>query len=102
MPTRMFCVHCGAEVDSDWRYCRSCGAEQPIESSATSDRGGNVEQQAVKRKSPRAWEPWDESQDAELARLFDGQLSVSVIAQRMQRTEGAIRSRLRRHGLLEN
>ena len=25
-----FCPSCGSQVEADWRFCRSCGSEQPI------------------------------------------------------------------------
>lgn len=53
----------------------------------------------IRRDHPKAYEKWDEVQDAKLRLLFQAGKPVTEIAQSMQRQAGAIRSRLAKLGL---
>ncbi len=44
--------------------------------------------------------PWSDDEDAQLKQLYAAGLSISRIAANHKRSEGAIRSRLEKHGLL--
>lgn len=50
-------------------------------------------------KAPRAYERWTDAEDAHLSMRFRSGLSVNALAHLLEREPGAIRSRLRRHGL---
>ncbi len=54
----------------------------------------------IREKHPSAYLPWDESQDDKLRDLFVRNLSISYLAKIFSRTNGAIRSRLIKLGLI--
>jgi DNA-binding NarL/FixJ family response regulator len=56
----------------------------------------------IRRKYPRAYMPWDKSEERELVALFKGGAAVKDIADKLQRQHGAIESRLRKLGLIED
>ena len=69
-----------------WRDIRRLQKERPI-------------------NDPREWptrrgEPWLDDEDAELKQSYSAGLSVKQIAANHKRSEGAIRSRLKKYGLL--
>ena len=66
--------------------------------STTSNRGKYV---AQKPKCENAGKPWESQDDKRLCRLFDGEIKIKDIATDMQRTPGAIRSRLKRLGKID-
>ena len=53
-------------------------------------------------KPTRASEPWPNDEDARLKRVYEREVTISQLAKNHGRTEGAIRSRLEKLGLLEN
>jgi ATP-dependent exoDNAse (exonuclease V) beta subunit len=50
----------------------------------------------IKEKHLRAYEPWNDAQDAELLRKVEEGVSISALAQQFGRTSGGIRSRIRK------
>jgi hypothetical protein len=54
----------------------------------------------IHEKHPRAYEPWEEEEDADLTRFFKAGMTVMIIAHKLQRQPGAIGSRLKKLGLL--
>jgi hypothetical protein len=48
--------------------------------------------------SVKAWQPWTEEEDADLARRHIDGASITVLSQEFQRTYGAIRARLINQG----
>jgi hypothetical protein len=64
----------------------------------------NEEQpQAKKEGLPRSGKPWTEEEDGQLreAFLLDSNIKISQLARAHERTDGAIRSRLQKLGLLD-
>lgn len=47
-----------------------------------------------KRRSERAGQPWQPSEDIELSRRFDAGATIKELALKRDRTTGAVRSRL--------
>lgn len=56
----------------------------------------------IKLKHARAYESWTQAEDSELSKYCQEGLSVSQLAEKHQRQSGAIRSRLKKLGLLES
>jgi len=54
----------------------------------------------IKEEFPNAYEPWDEEGDDKLKRLFSKNLPIQALANIFKRQPNAIRSRLRKFGLL--
>ena len=54
----------------------------------------------IKKSYPRAYESWNEEEERELEQLFKSGLKPSEISKKLKRQPNAIRSRLRRLGLL--
>ena len=54
----------------------------------------------IKKSYPRAYESWNEEEERELEQLFKSGLKPSEISKKLKRQPSAIRSRLRRLGLL--
>jgi len=54
----------------------------------------------IKEKFPNAYEPWEEDEDNKLRELYSKNTSVDEIAQILKRQPSAIRSRLKKAGLL--
>ena len=48
--------------------------------------------------SVKAWQPWTEEEDEDLARRHNDGASITALSQEFQRTYGAIRSRLIKQG----
>lgn len=93
------CVHCKRPAVEQLRVCTECGAEQTTASDPkdlSSTRNGNVEQQAIKKANPSAWEPWTPDADALLTKRFRAGTTTRELVREFGRTEGAIQSRLRR------
>ncbi len=55
---------------------------------------------AVMERYPRAWAPWNEAEDEALIEAVEGGATTKALAERHQRKPGAIRSRLKKLGLL--
>jgi hypothetical protein len=60
-----------------------------------------VDLSKVRETAPRAYEPWDTSEDNRLAALFKEGKDIGEIGKILQRQDGAIRVRLRRLGLIK-
>ena len=54
----------------------------------------------IREEHPRAYEPWSEEEDADLARFFHSGKTAKQIAETLQRQPGAIRSRLKKLNLV--
>jgi hypothetical protein len=54
----------------------------------------------IQAEHPRAYQPWNEEEDARLTELFQKHVSVTDIAKTLQRQPGAIRSRLSKLNLV--
>jgi ATP-dependent DNA helicase RecQ len=65
----------------------------------TERRAFTEEQLRVRETHPRAYERWDDDEDALLRQLAESGASVDAIAERLQRQPGAIASRMNRLGL---
>ncbi len=63
-----------------------------------SERTYNVE--AIRQRFPKAYEKWGKSEDDELRREFREHIGIEQIAKLHNRKKGAIRSRLKKLGLL--
>ncbi|MBR9701430.1 ATP-dependent DNA helicase RecQ [Candidatus Pacearchaeota archaeon] len=55
----------------------------------------------IKEKFPNAYEPWEEEEDNKLKDLYSKNILIDEIAQILKRQPSAIRSRLKKVGLLE-
>jgi len=55
----------------------------------------------VRQEYPRAYEPWDEKEEARLKELFQAEMPFKDIAAKLQRNVGAIISRLKRLRLIK-
>jgi hypothetical protein len=55
----------------------------------------------IRKDYPKAYEKWTAAEDSELSRSCREGLSIHRLAERHQRNEGAIRSRLRKLGLIK-
>lgn len=55
----------------------------------------------IRRQYPRAYEKWVDEEDAYLKCKYSEGLSIQELAEILHRQQGAIRSRLRRLGLVE-
>ena len=53
----------------------------------------------LRRRYPRAYEPWDAQEEARLAMFVERRASVSAIAQALERQPLAVRIRIKRLGL---
>lgn len=60
------------------------------------EKAYSVEQ--IRTQHPQAYRPWTEDDDVLLAHYFDKGMSVSELANKFGRNEGAIRSRLKKIG----
>lgn len=60
------------------------------------EKAYSVEQ--IRTQHPQAYRPWTEDDDVLLAHCFDKSMSVSELAKKFGRNEGAIRSRLKKIG----
>ena len=56
---------------------------------------------ACRREFPNAYLPWNENDDAELARLWNDGVPLEELSSRFMRKPGAVVSRLRKLGLVE-
>jgi len=54
----------------------------------------------IKEEFPNAYEPWNEEEDDKLRRLFSKNLPIQALANIFKRQPSAIRSRLRKFGIL--
>ncbi len=76
------------------------GQEQAVASEAKAAKSYEERMAEIHAKHPRAYEPWEEEEDADLTRFFKAGLTVVIIAHKLQRQPGAISSRLKKLGLL--
>lgn len=76
---------------------RTDGASPPARSAAWENRMAEI-----KRRHPRAYEKWDESEEETVRSLFAAKTPVREIAAQLQRQPGAIRARLLRLGVFES
>ncbi len=70
-------------------------AEESDRSKAGVESGAE-RQERVKKRFPKAWEPWTTEDDEQLAALFSDGRGVATISETLMRTPGAIGSRLRK------
>lgn len=77
------------------------GQEQAVAPEAKSPKSYEERMAEIHTKHPRAYEPWEEEEDADLTRFFKGGMPVRVIAKKLQRQPSAIKSRLRKLKLLD-
>lgn len=56
----------------------------------------------IRKKYKNAYRPWTEKLDAQLTKMYDDGVSIGDIANHFDRKEGAIVSRLKKIGLIEN
>jgi hypothetical protein len=56
---------------------------------------------SIRRELPRAYAPWSNEEEAVLLERWDAGDPVELIAQRLERGAGAVRSRLIRLGKIE-
>lgn len=82
---------CGGKVLKNATPPRSCGA------SAT--KTYSVEK--IREKHSNAYQPWSKEEDAKLTELFNEDTHIRVIAEKLGRQSGAIRSRVIKIGLEE-
>lgn len=59
-------------------------------------------EQKTRSLPPNAGKPWDASEEQEALSAFKSGVSVAEIARKHDRTPGAIRSRLAKHGLIDD
>jgi hypothetical protein len=52
-------------------------------------------------KHPRAWAPWNDREDADLVASYEAGMKAAALARRHQRNPGAVRSRLKKLGIIE-
>ncbi len=63
---------------------------------------GRGEWLAEKRKKyPKAYQPWEDGDDALLRQMFEDETSITEIAKSFERQPGAIRARLKKLGLID-
>jgi hypothetical protein len=55
----------------------------------------------VRQQHPKAWQPWVDEEDERLCREFGDGQSIQAMATTHGRTQGAIRARLVKHGLMD-
>jgi hypothetical protein len=67
-------------------------SSQPSERKAS----GNPVVERVRKKHPRAYEPWTKDEEAQLLKLHNAGESINIISNVLQRQPGAIESRLRK------
>jgi hypothetical protein len=79
-------------------------AAEALEKAERGDAGPTYEQRMaeIRQKYPRAYEKWDEGEDAQLAELYHSGKQPSEIATILQRQPSAIRSRLARLNLVND
>ena len=66
-------------------------------------KGGQIQNLTkIREEHPRAYEKWSTNEEERLIQLFHSGRSVAEIAKVMQRQLGAVKTRLRRLGLIEN
>ena len=75
-------------------------ANEALELDVQDERGYHDRLAEIRSKYPRAYEAWTNEEEAELTRLFTTDPDTQRIAGRLQRQPSAIRSRLRRLGLV--
>jgi len=91
---------CGPELW--WELTRAMAVlsdrTSPCESESQSQsKSGYADSRA---SSPRAYEPWSESEDARLILAYEQGMTVTAVAHMLERQEGAVTSRLRKLGML--
>ena len=107
----MYCPNCGKEIKQQSNFCPECGFHLetilPFVNSAntSSDKRHSTskayDMKTIRQTHQRAYEKWTEDEDKELASAFRQGLTVSQLAEKHQRKQGAIRSRLIRLQLIK-
>lgn len=66
-------------------------------------KGGKIQNLTkIRKEHPRAYEKWSTDEEERLVQLFHSGQTVTEIARVMERQLGAIKTRLKRLGLIEN
>ena len=93
------------ENESQEKYAgKSKNILDPYEDAFNSNNGISFDRAEYNRRMNRpdgAGAPWSEEEDKQLDEEFDSGMKISEIAKLHDRTNGAIRSRMRKHGLIE-
>ena len=92
------------QVERD--FIMACGGKVKIKEIATEkvprDKAAWAEHVAKHREThPNAYMPWTDELDAQLRAMFEGDAKIADIAREFQRQTGAIRSRLKKLGLID-
>jgi DNA helicase IV len=99
LQTAKFCTQCGKRMQMTDNFCISCGTLQTWKGeSAARPKSYSVE--AVRERFHQAYAKWDTAEDQALKSEFGENLDINSIAKRHERKPGAIRSRLKKLGLL--
>lgn len=97
--TAKFCTQCGKRMPITDNFCTSCGTRQMWKGESTAKpKAYSVE--AVRERFHQAYAKWDAAEDQALKTEFGENLDVNSIAKRHGRKPGAIRSRLKKLGLI--
>jgi len=105
----MYCPECGKEVIDRFKFCPHCGCslesaqlliQKTPHSCETALREKAYNVQTVRQTYKKAYEKWTPDEDKELATNYNQGLTISQLAEKHQRKEGAIRSRLTKLGLM--
>jgi hypothetical protein len=80
----------------NWVDQRSLGIEAESGTDAQRRRMPSLDVQRQVKGIPNGWRPWTEDADKELLLMREGGASVWELARHFERTEGAIRSRIRK------
>ncbi len=79
-------------------FIRACGGK--VQKNAASESSNMPSVSNIKMYS-NAYQPWSKEEDAELAKLFNEDMHIRVIAEKLGRQIGAIRSRVAKLGLTD-
>jgi predicted amidophosphoribosyltransferase len=114
----MFCPKCGIQLKENFKFCPNCAfqvekiyplladakvsvnpsARQIFDNQKVASKAYSVEE--IRKKHQRAYEKWSPLEDEMLTSGYQKGLTISELAQKHQRKEGAIRSRLIKLGLI--
>lgn len=123
---KCLCKFCGLNIEESYRYCPNCG-KLVIENNFMNDltiineekkqdsqKINNHEKSALSELSyedrlkkiieihPNAYKPWENSEEENLIVLFKNGTSIEDIADKLLRQPSAIKSRLKKLGIIEN
>jgi predicted amidophosphoribosyltransferase len=101
----MYCPNCGLEVNKKYNFCPRCrfNLENILSSTNLADSEPVAKTYTVKlirQMHPVAYEKWSVKEDLELTETFHQGLTINQLAEKHQRKEGAIRSRLQKLNLI--